>query len=427
MQQRVWHNAIHINRKIIKIMQALFLGAGASFDCGLPLTWELTAEIQRWLTPERLAAYNAGWEEQGAHWNEVVIARLNELVADDERDYEQVLQVLAHESQTAAYDFLQRDFQQAYSFYAQIVYAFLLERQAKNFNFTSVVLKDYESIKTLLELNRPLWIFSTNQDLVVELLAARMSIPLKCGLRDSKTITVGDGAATREITFEQLRGNEETAPEPDFFSPGEYGINLVKLHGSLDMFFTDNGHTLLKVKPDAQRLADYVADLVFVNQVNQALTLKQNGVVTNRSLYQDAQGKLQFLERSLIAGYRHIVQGNPPGLFDPYRIMERILPQLEELIVIGSRLENSAVNQRLAEWVSDDRCRLLLVDPIHRDLPRVLEKSEGNIRPVRQGATEFFLGLDQRSHIYTSLLRNLQRNMRRKVRMKLLRSLTDRT
>lgn len=405
-------------------MQALFLGAGASFDCGLPLTWELTAEIQRWLTPERLAAYNAGWEEQGAHWNEVVIARLNELVADDERDYEQVLQVLAHESQTAAYDFLQRDFQQAYSFYAQIVYAFLLERQAKNFNFTSVVLKDYESIKTLLELNRPLWIFSTNQDLVVELLAARMSIPLKCGLRDSKTITVGDGAATREITFEQLRGNEETAPEPDFFSPGEYGINLVKLHGSLDMFFTDNGHTLLKVKPDAQRLADYVADLVFVNQVNQALTLKQNGVVTNRSLYQDAQGKLQWLERSLIAGYQHLPQEQSACFPDAFRLMEQVLPELEEVIVIGSRLENSVISGMLANWVSDSRRRLLVVDPAHRDLPRALEESEGNIRPLRQGITEFFLGLDQRSNVYTSLLRNFQRNMRRKVRMKLLRSLT---
>jgi hypothetical protein len=423
MQQRVWHNAIHINRKIIKIMQALFLGAGASFDCGLPLTWELTAEIQRWLTPERLAAYNAGWEEQGVHWNERVIARINELVADEDRDYEQVLQILARESQTAAYEFLQRDYHQAYCFYAQIVYAFLLERQARNYNFTSVVLKDYDSLKNLMELNRPLWIFSTNQDVVVELLAARLGVPLKCGVRNTKTITIGDGSVTRDIQFEELRV-DAAAPEPDFFSAGEYGINLVKLYGGLDMFLAEDGRSLLKLKPDAQRPSEYIADLVFINQVNQALALKQNGVVTNRSLYQDSEGKLQWLERSLIAGYQHLPQEQSACFPDAFRLMEQVLPELEEVIVIGSRLENSVISGMLANWVSDSRRRLLVVDPAHRDLPRALEESEGNIRPLRQGVTEFFLGLDQRSNIYTSLLRNFQRNMRRKVRMKLLRSLT---
>ena len=111
-------------------MQALFLGAGASFDCGLPLTWELTAEIRRWLTPERLAAYNAGWEARGAHWNDAVIARLNDLMADEDRHYEHILDCLARESQSVDYDFLQRDFRNAYIFFAQTVYAFLLERQA---------------------------------------------------------------------------------------------------------------------------------------------------------------------------------------------------------------------------------------------------------------------------------------------------------
>lgn len=35
-------------------MKALFIGAGAAYDCGMPLVWELTAEIRRWLTPENL-------------------------------------------------------------------------------------------------------------------------------------------------------------------------------------------------------------------------------------------------------------------------------------------------------------------------------------------------------------------------------------
>src|SRR5690606_4050239 len=217
---------------------------------------------------------------------------------------------------------------------------------------------------------------------------------------------------------------DAAAPEPDFFSAGEYGINLVKLYGGLDMFLAEDGRSLLKLKPDAQRPSEYIADLVFINQVNQALALKQNGVVTNRSLYQDSEGKLQWLERSLIAGYQHLPQEQSACFPDAFRLMEQVLPELEEVIVIGSRLENSVISGMLANWVSDSRRRLLVVDPAHRDLARALEESEGNIRPLRQGVPEFFLGLDQRSNIYTSLLRNFQRNMRRKVRMKLLRSLT---
>lgn len=407
-------------------MQALFLGAGASFDCGLPLTWELTAEIQRWLTPERLEAYNAGWEAQGARWNEAVIARVNELVADDDQHYEQILAVLAHEAQTAPYDFLQRDYRSAYCFYAQTVYAFLLERQAKNFSFASVVLEDYSSIKNLLELNRPLWIFSTNQDVVVELLAARLGVPLKDGLRHEETMSAGDGTATRNLKFARLTATDEQAPVLDFFAAGEYGINLVKLHGGLDLFFADEGRTLLKLKPDPQRLNDYLADLVFINQVNQALTLKQDGLVTNRSLYRDAEDKLQFFERSLIAGYQHFSENLPTAMVDAHQLLQQVLPRVEELIVIGSRLENTRVNQLLAKWLEDDRRRLLVVDPAYRELPSVLQENDENIHPVRQGATEFFLSLNRQKNAYVSLLRNLQRNMRRKVRMKLLRSLTSR-
>ena len=116
-------------------MQALFLGAGASFDCGLPLTWELTAEIRRWLTPERLAAYNAGWEAQGAHWNDAVIAQVNEWIADEDRHYEQILEALAHKSQTADYDFLQRDYRQAYIFFCTNGVCLSVGAPGKKFSF----------------------------------------------------------------------------------------------------------------------------------------------------------------------------------------------------------------------------------------------------------------------------------------------------
>jgi hypothetical protein len=38
----------------------LFLGAGASFEAGMPLVWDLTAQIKAWLTPENSRLLLAG-------------------------------------------------------------------------------------------------------------------------------------------------------------------------------------------------------------------------------------------------------------------------------------------------------------------------------------------------------------------------------
>ena len=54
----------------------LFLGAGFSFECGMPLVWDLTAEIRAWLTPDKLRELNAGWREQGTGNPDLVIESL---------------------------------------------------------------------------------------------------------------------------------------------------------------------------------------------------------------------------------------------------------------------------------------------------------------------------------------------------------------
>ena len=40
----------------MKRLTGLFLGAGASHEAGMPLVWELTAEIKNWLTAEKFAS-----------------------------------------------------------------------------------------------------------------------------------------------------------------------------------------------------------------------------------------------------------------------------------------------------------------------------------------------------------------------------------
>lgn len=202
-----------------KIMQALLLGAGASFDCGLPLLWELTAEIRRWLTVERLQAYNLGWQASGANWNAIVIEEVAQLLSAQDMHYEQIIVALQQRSVNAADAVLKKDFNAAYIFFLQALYGLLLERQVNNASYTNVALKDYHGLKKLAEQNKPLWIFSLNHDVVVEQLAGQLGIRVKSGFNETREIAFHCGdQSPKAIEFSVLSRADLTASKCDFFS-----------------------------------------------------------------------------------------------------------------------------------------------------------------------------------------------------------------
>jgi hypothetical protein len=69
----------------------LFLGAGASFEAGMPLVWDLTAQIKAWLMPEKLRELNAGWRDQGTGNPDAVIDSLVASLLNPSMHYENIL------------------------------------------------------------------------------------------------------------------------------------------------------------------------------------------------------------------------------------------------------------------------------------------------------------------------------------------------
>ncbi|ENM3922552.1 hypothetical protein DDM61_003394, partial [Vibrio cholerae] len=145
-------------------MKALLLGAGASYELGLPLVWELTAEVKNWLTPEKMDWLNAQWKDQGGGRPEKILALAKELLAIDSLHYEAVLGAIEVEINRERNS---KDYQELHGFYAwllQMIYHMLLERQLRNEEYVKETLKDLYGIKTLCQENKPLWIFSLNHD-----------------------------------------------------------------------------------------------------------------------------------------------------------------------------------------------------------------------------------------------------------------------
>ncbi len=69
----------------------LLLGAGASVEAGMPLAWDLTAEIKNWLTPDKLRELNMGWRIQRGGYSDTVIEDLAQVLNRPDQHYEAIL------------------------------------------------------------------------------------------------------------------------------------------------------------------------------------------------------------------------------------------------------------------------------------------------------------------------------------------------
>ena len=69
-------------------LTGLLIGAGASYELGIPLVWDLTRELKAWLTLQKLTDLNRGWRTQGSGHSDVVINDLASVLAMPGMRYE---------------------------------------------------------------------------------------------------------------------------------------------------------------------------------------------------------------------------------------------------------------------------------------------------------------------------------------------------
>ena len=234
----------------MKRLTGLFLGAGASHEAGMPLVWELTAEIKNWLTAEKIRELNVGWRVQGGGFQDSVVDDFVSMLERPTVHYEGVLGHL--ETEFRRQRTLQQDYHGFYSWLVELVYHLLYYRQINNNAFLNRHLPRYDGIRALAEANAPLWVFSLNHDVMVEAIAARLSIPLHSGFSAS-TVTLprrdASGSKKGEIHAEVLTKHDLEHGAMYYPNPPQPGIYLLKIHGALDVFTFNNGEDLLKLLP----------------------------------------------------------------------------------------------------------------------------------------------------------------------------------
>jgi hypothetical protein len=234
----------------LKPLTGLFLGAGASYEAGMPLVWELTAEIKNWLNADKIRELNAGWRIQGGGYSDGVVNDLISILECPAAHYESVLGYM--EVQFRPQRSQSQEYYGLYSWLVELVSHLLYLRHVNNLACIGRALPFYDGIRALAEANAPLWIFSLNHDVIVEAIAAHLSIPLHSGFSPS-VVTLPRlnliGNKKGEIRAEVLTKHDLEHHAMYFPNPFQAGIYLLKIHGALDVFTFNNGEDLLRLLP----------------------------------------------------------------------------------------------------------------------------------------------------------------------------------
>ncbi len=387
-----------------KALTGLFLGAGASYELAMPLVWELTAEIKDWLTPEKLRSLNQGWRSQGNGFSDTVINDLAAVLTIDNLHYESVLGHL--ETQFKRHHNASQEYHGLYSWLVALVYQLLFVRHTHNIQYIDQRLHYYEGMRVLSSQNSPLWIFSLNHDLIIEVIAARFSIPISCGFSPTVvTLPRRDttGKIQGELRAEVLTKHDLENHAMYFPNPAKPSIYLLKIHGALDIFTFNDGNDLLKLIPDEISTAGIIATLKSANEELLYVDHRMPGGkvhANNEIAYADEKGEMQFIRRSLLAGAykfdsrRHQVL--PQSLLKHFR---ENLNFVTTLVCIGYGFGDTHINSILKEWLEFHEERKLEIVSPTAEIPSFLLHVALQVSAVKSSATDYLdtLGSIKRS------------------------------
>ncbi len=333
----------------------LFIGAGFSYEAGMPLVWDLTEELLRnWLSGDKLRELNAGWLTQGQGFSEDVLDEFVPVLEDPNLHYEQVIGWLQNR-------YLERGNPRAEQFHSlhlwlvEMVGHVLTLRHKNNRRYILDGLALYRGLAGLVPPDSPLWIFSLNHDLLVEAIAVSLGMPVCSGFDPTDIISFT--GTKGEVSFTRIRKTALASGELCFLDK-ERGINLLKLHGSLDAFaYTDDLDWIQVVPADDSPSAVIDSPRRIEEELGHEVDGKKVKAL-NEVVVTDHDGEMQFLRRTLLSGgYKftgRIGQNAPPEVLE---VLRAKLDDVDLLAVIGYGGGDGHINKIFIDWLASDRSR----------------------------------------------------------------------
>lgn len=373
-------------------MKALFLGAGASYEVGMPLVWEFT-NVLRSVVLQQIDSKLFNFEKHPE-----IKLHLISLFMDQHLHYEQVVSeleslYLQSRSQPSKRDAI-------YGVVIQLIETIqllLLGDQEKTIKLLSERIKHYYGLRNFVSQDEPTFVYSLNHDVVFEEICSFLKIPLSDGFYDKPK------KLSNIAPFASISTSELESGNLNFFQASECGFNLIKLHGSLDIFAIEDMNYFIKARGTGADIGSHLEAVLSVEKENRRVCARDQYRTTNELTVEDENGEIQFLRRSLLSGGHkfelEMSQIAPVAYLD---IFKKSILSVHELTVIGYSFGDSHINSVLVEWLGGRGKTVIIFDPYLQEVPECIKEFSHKVTIHNGGFSDFCLQHDSSRESFSS-------------------------
>ncbi|MFH4367528.1 hypothetical protein [Vibrio diabolicus] len=371
--------------------KALLLGAGFSYDLGMPLASELTdiflSMFNNEASNQRLINTLASNDpyENGGTLSKKAIANAVKIISEYEgNNYEELIAEIEALSQDYSSKTTQSD-RDSYHYVFQIFYSLIHQvlNRYQLISYSLIYQKNllcFKELRTLLSSNET-WVFTLNHDMYFECLALDNNIPITYGDPYKMSLPVDNRDMSKQIPFTYSVRDELLE---NLFFNNEFGVNLVKLHGGLSELLYKEGTHLCNQSLKIQSSEELLYNFIQIQNMgfyvdNQKLASGKDRVITN------SEGELDIICQSMLTGGNKFSRTtNDKHGEEKLMLMVKHLEQTDELTIIGYGFGDKHINTRISNaMVRNSKMKITIVDAVSKPVPEILEQFDHDSRIMR--------------------------------------------
>lgn len=373
--------------------KGLLLGAGFSYDLGMPLVGELTEVFLNLFSTQSRESFVRILSSSNPYGNErpineaAILEGINLLL--DYKDskggnYEELLACVQALGKSPGKSLSDKDsYNYLFSILYEIIHNILTEYQVESYSlFYKRHSKYFSQLNNVLS-EAETWVFTLNHDLYLESLAIDLGIPITYGDEDSITFPVSNLDSENKIVFSCLERGELTFHNKRYYKDC-FGINMVKLHGGLSEYEYGNGKLICNQSLDYSTSEQLISDFNKIDTMayyheGRKIPSGKDRVITN------VNGELDIISKSMLTGGRKYSETtNPKPGEEKLSIFYEAAQRLDLLTIIGYGFGDRHINDRLSNaMVVNNSLELRIVDPVNKDIPDFLKQFDYNNRVKR--------------------------------------------
>lgn len=369
--------------------KGLLLGAGFSYDFGMPLGKDMTdifLALFDWWQVKKLIFLLSLKESYGKDRpiNRKAISECLNMILSYKKVYEKSGGDGNYEdligSIEAAHDIpgkslTDRDsYSFVLSFLYDVIYKILELYQNESYSrLYERAFPLYSKLNNILS-DEETWVANLNHDLYLECLAIDLGIPLTQGDTGTIYFPIDNRNLSDGITFLCSKRKDINFDHYGFFK-GQKGINLIKIHGGLsELEYKDrniicnlnmnygNSRLLISDYNRIEKMAFYVN--------GQPIPCGKDRVVSNED------GELDIIVKAMMTGRnKYSKTSNPKEGEEKLILLDKMLDSLDELTIIGYGFGDKHINYRLSNaMVRNNSLNLWIISPGTNRTPEILEQ-----------------------------------------------------